>query len=158
MGDSVERAGEFLDAGADVLELGIPYVDPSLDGQVVRSSMERALSTMTSEEALQEVARVRWVWRVSPVAGSYARGNGRRWRYRGQQSHQCRSGEACRDVCRVAQECHGRGLRGRQNAVTISARCADILDILVRDPFEATTVSWISRQLGVIETLWTSGS
>lgn len=59
MGDSVERVGEFLNAGADVLELGIPYADPSLDGQVVRSSMERALSTMTSEEALQEVARLR---------------------------------------------------------------------------------------------------
>lgn len=35
--------------------------------------------------------------------------------------------------------------------MTISARCADILDLLVRDPFEATTVAWISRRLGVSE-------
>jgi tryptophan synthase alpha chain len=37
--------GEIARAGADVIELGVPWSDPSADGVVIQHAMERALST-----------------------------------------------------------------------------------------------------------------
>lgn len=59
MGDAVERVGEFIECGVDVLELGIPYADPSLDGAVVSASMARALEAGSVDEAMNTVARLR---------------------------------------------------------------------------------------------------
>lgn len=49
MGDLVSRAGSFLEAGVDVLELGVPCERPVLDGAVVRGSMRRALERTSAE-------------------------------------------------------------------------------------------------------------
>ena len=34
-----------IDAGADVIELGVPFSDPLADGPVIQRAMERALAT-----------------------------------------------------------------------------------------------------------------
>jgi tryptophan synthase alpha chain len=41
--DSVEAAVEVLNAGADVLELGVPYSDPVMDGPVIAQATQEAL-------------------------------------------------------------------------------------------------------------------
>ena len=59
LGDPIARVGEFLEAGADVLELGLPYKNPSLDGAVVSASMERSLSCVDIYQALSIVRTLR---------------------------------------------------------------------------------------------------
>lgn len=59
MGDQVERAGEFIADGVDVLELGIPYENPALDGAVVSASMARALEVTTPAAAMDSIAELR---------------------------------------------------------------------------------------------------
>lgn len=59
MGDQVARVGEFLAAGVDVLELGVPYRNPVLDGEVVSASMQRALERARSEEIMDGIAELR---------------------------------------------------------------------------------------------------
>src|SRR5689334_4498189 len=47
-------------AGADVIELGVPFSDPSADGPVIQAAMERALAAGGSlPGALAAVAQVR---------------------------------------------------------------------------------------------------
>ncbi len=47
-------------AGLDVLELGIPFSDPTADGPVIQRASQRALSAgMNPEKALQMTARIR---------------------------------------------------------------------------------------------------
>jgi tryptophan synthase alpha chain len=43
LGDSVEAAKAALDAGADVLEFGVPYSDPVMDGVVIAEATQTAL-------------------------------------------------------------------------------------------------------------------
>ena len=59
MGDQVERVGEFIADGVDVLELGIPYENPALDGAVVSASMARALEVTTPAAAMDSIAELR---------------------------------------------------------------------------------------------------
>lgn len=59
MGDPVARVGEFIEDGVDVLELGIPYAEPSLDGAVVSDSMARALDAMDARGAMDLIAGLR---------------------------------------------------------------------------------------------------
>lgn len=59
MGDQAARVGEFLEDGIDVLELGIPYENPSLDGAVVSASMARALKEGSSAAAMDSIAALR---------------------------------------------------------------------------------------------------
>lgn len=59
LGDAVEAAGVYLQAGADVLEMGVPCEDPRLDGATVRASMERALAHHAAEDAFDAIARIR---------------------------------------------------------------------------------------------------
>lgn len=42
LGDSVEYAKKYFAAGCTVLEIGLPYEDPYMDGKTVADSMERA--------------------------------------------------------------------------------------------------------------------
>src|ERR1700748_3623883 len=42
-----EIALEAIDAGADVIELGVPFSDPLADGQVIQRASERALGRGT---------------------------------------------------------------------------------------------------------------
>ena len=59
MGDPVARVGEYLESGVDVLELGLPYEKPVLDGAVVRDSMKRALGVTGAEAALKSIGSLR---------------------------------------------------------------------------------------------------
>lgn len=59
MGNQVERVGEFLDAGVDVLELGVPYRNPVLDGPVVSASMSRALQNASADSIMESIANLR---------------------------------------------------------------------------------------------------
>ncbi len=44
---SVQAARTMVDAGADVVELGIPYTDPVMDGPTIQRAVERALASGT---------------------------------------------------------------------------------------------------------------
>ncbi|WP_242622248.1 tryptophan synthase subunit alpha [Olsenella sp. Marseille-P4559] len=59
MGDAISRVGEFIDDGIDVLELGIPYERPVLDGAVVASSMARALEVTSPAAAVDSISALR---------------------------------------------------------------------------------------------------
>lgn len=59
LGDRVERAKQLIELGADVLELGIPYRDPVLDGRVVADSMHRALEQGGVDHAYRDIADIR---------------------------------------------------------------------------------------------------
>ncbi len=57
---SLEVLRALVAAGADALELGIPFSDPPADGPVIQAAQTRALSTgMTPHTALSLVARLR---------------------------------------------------------------------------------------------------
>ncbi len=45
LAESVALCRRVADAGADIIELGVPWSDPSADGPVIQRAMERALST-----------------------------------------------------------------------------------------------------------------
>jgi tryptophan synthase alpha chain len=57
---TVRAARELDQAGADVLELGVPFSDPLADGPVIQRSSERALSRGVGlAEVLETVRRIR---------------------------------------------------------------------------------------------------
>jgi len=61
------------EAGADVMEVGIPFSDPLADGPVIQRATERALAAgMTLRRALEMVARVRPSIRAPIVLFTYA--------------------------------------------------------------------------------------
>jgi tryptophan synthase alpha chain len=71
------RSGEILlaldRAGADVLEVGVPFSDPLADGPVIQRATERALAAGGSlRSALGLIARLRGDIRAPIVAFSYA--------------------------------------------------------------------------------------
>lgn len=57
--DPVTTALAFFDAGADVLEMGLPCANPYLDGATVSASMARAIKAHKIEDAFDEVAAIR---------------------------------------------------------------------------------------------------
>jgi tryptophan synthase alpha chain len=74
---SLERAGDILlaldRAGADVIEVGVPFSDPVADGPVIQRACERALAAgATLERVLDLVAAVRPSVRAPIVLFSYA--------------------------------------------------------------------------------------
>ena len=54
---SCEVARAAIDAGADVIELGVPFSDPVADGPVIQRASERALARGTDLAGVLEVAR-----------------------------------------------------------------------------------------------------
>ncbi|WP_425450777.1 tryptophan synthase subunit alpha [Xylanimonas oleitrophica] len=60
---SVEAVTAMVDAGVDVVELGVPYTDPVMDGPVIQQAAERALAAG---------ARVADVFRVVEALRSHA--------------------------------------------------------------------------------------
>jgi tryptophan synthase alpha chain len=74
---SLERAADILlaldRAGADVIEVGVPFSDPVADGPVIQRACERALAAgATLERVLDLVAAVRPSVRAPIVLFSYA--------------------------------------------------------------------------------------
>lgn len=54
--ESIELAKAALDAGADVLELGVPFSDPTADGPVIARASERAIARGSSLRRVLEAA------------------------------------------------------------------------------------------------------
>jgi len=54
---TVRLAGALARAGADVLELGVPFSDPIADGPVLQRAASRALAAGTTLESVFEIAR-----------------------------------------------------------------------------------------------------
>lgn len=68
--DALVRAA--VDAGADVIEVGIPFSDPIADGPVIQASSNAALARgMTLTRALEAIARLSPQVRVPMVVMSY---------------------------------------------------------------------------------------
>jgi tryptophan synthase alpha chain len=60
------------DAGADVIELGVPFSDPMADGPTIQLSSERALSSGTTLHGILEVVkRVRFRSRIPVILMGY---------------------------------------------------------------------------------------
>jgi tryptophan synthase alpha chain len=55
--DSVRIGGAYVRAGADLIELGVPYSDPLADGPVIHEAGTRALAAGSSIAGVLEVAR-----------------------------------------------------------------------------------------------------
>jgi tryptophan synthase alpha chain len=69
---TVEAALELEAAGADVLELGVPFSDPLADGPVIQRASERALARgVTLARVLETVGRVRERSRLPLLLFSY---------------------------------------------------------------------------------------
>ncbi|MFK7740348.1 MAG: tryptophan synthase subunit alpha [Planctomycetota bacterium] len=57
---SVQLACALVQAGAGMLELGLPYADPSADGPAVQAAGERARAAgVSTDQALEVLARIR---------------------------------------------------------------------------------------------------
>ena len=54
---SVEIVAAAVEAGADVIELGVPFSDPSADGPVIQAAMQRALAAGGSLPGALEASR-----------------------------------------------------------------------------------------------------
>ena len=54
---SLEIARSLADAGADIIELGVPFSDPQADGVVNQLAAERALNTGMSVHKLMDFIR-----------------------------------------------------------------------------------------------------
>lgn len=57
--DQVEWAGHYFENGTTVLEMGLPYENPCLDGKTVQESMQRALSKYTVDDAFEVIGSLR---------------------------------------------------------------------------------------------------
>lgn len=57
--DQAEWAKNYFNNGTTVLEMGLPYEDPCLDGAVVRDSMKRALKEHNVNDAFNTIAKLR---------------------------------------------------------------------------------------------------
>lgn len=71
-----ERSGELIEAmcrgGVDVLELGLPFSDPTSDGPVIQRSSQRALKAgMSTEKYLKLIERVRREYQIPVIVFSY---------------------------------------------------------------------------------------
>jgi tryptophan synthase alpha chain len=73
MPDTPELAHAAVEAGADILEIGVPFSDPLADGPVIRRAGERALAAgMRTARCLEVIAEIRARVDVPLVAMTYA--------------------------------------------------------------------------------------
>lgn len=59
LGEQVDWAGRYFANGTTVLEMGFPFETPYLDGKVVSTSMKRALSRHTLDDAFSVIRSLR---------------------------------------------------------------------------------------------------
>jgi len=65
---TIDIMHELVKKGADILELGIPFSDPSSDGEIIQKSVERSLKKGTSlQDTLDIVAEFRKLNQQTPV-------------------------------------------------------------------------------------------
>ena len=65
---TIELMHALVSNGADIIELGIPFSDPSSDGEVIQSSIERSLRKGTSlNDTLDIVSKFRARNEVTPI-------------------------------------------------------------------------------------------
>lgn len=63
--ETVKIADELIDAGVDILELGLPFSDPIADGPTIQAASQRALSKgMNTDRYFKTVARIEGVPKV----------------------------------------------------------------------------------------------
>jgi len=63
---------EMVDAGADLIEIGIPYSDPVADGPIIQAANKRALASGTTiDKLLEMVARLRSKVRIPLLFMTY---------------------------------------------------------------------------------------
>ena len=73
MPNTPELAQAAVEAGADILEIGIPFSDPLADGPVIRRAGERALAAgMRTAQCLEVISEIRARVDVPVVAMTYA--------------------------------------------------------------------------------------
>ena len=73
MPETPELAQAAVEAGADILEIGIPFSDPLADGPVIRRAGERALAAgMRTSRCLEVLAEIRARVSVPVVTMTYA--------------------------------------------------------------------------------------
>ena len=71
-GDTVEIVRALEEAGADAIELGIPFSDPIADGPVIQAAAQRALAKGTTTKHVFEIARrIREKSEIPLIAFSY---------------------------------------------------------------------------------------
>lgn len=71
-GDTVSFVKELEQAGADAIELGIPFSDPIADGPVIQAAAQRALANGTTTTHVFEIAReIRTRSEIPLIAFSY---------------------------------------------------------------------------------------
>jgi tryptophan synthase alpha chain len=71
-GDTVSIVRELEEAGADAIELGIPFSDPIADGPVIQAAAQRALAKGTSTRDVFAMARqLRETTQIPLIAFSY---------------------------------------------------------------------------------------
>jgi tryptophan synthase alpha chain len=71
-GDTVSIVRELEDAGADAIELGIPFSDPIADGPVIQAAAQRALAKGTTTKHVFAIAeQVRAKSEIPLIAFSY---------------------------------------------------------------------------------------
>lgn len=71
-GDTVSLVEELESAGADAIELGIPFSDPIADGPVIQAAAQRALAKGTNTTHVFEIAKtIRTRSEIPLIAFSY---------------------------------------------------------------------------------------
>lgn len=71
-GDTVAIVRELQDAGADAIELGIPFSDPIADGPTIQAAAQRALANGTKTRDIFAIAkRIRETSEIPLIAFSY---------------------------------------------------------------------------------------
>ena len=67
-----ELLAAIIDAGADAVEIGLPFSDPMLDGPVIQRASEAALARGTTPDRILAELRAAGPWPVPLIAMSYA--------------------------------------------------------------------------------------
>jgi len=72
LGDTTALAKAMVEGGADILEIGVPFSDPVLDGPVIQQAMQQALSTgITLVDVIQLCQEIKSACAVPIVLFSY---------------------------------------------------------------------------------------
>ncbi|WAC06438.1 MAG: tryptophan synthase subunit alpha [Thermodesulfobacteriota bacterium] len=63
---------QLIESGADILELGVPFSDPTADGPVIQSAAQRALKTgVTLDDIMELVKEIRQFSQIPLILFSY---------------------------------------------------------------------------------------